>query len=196
MTDTLRRYRSLRADQFPCAGRGIVMRAIIDLLQSAPRRNLFTSRTYPVWSGWATARMLGWHMAPECADAPFEFADPEERFRDVSHHLDEIMLDMADRRTLEKRICHPWRRNPSPDMASYQEWEFRLPGDAGCCYWEPGAAATLCAEDDWADMVNVRHRAILLDALNATGSQVPPYVLARIERRWQFQAKNRRVLLF
>lgn len=170
--------------------RATVRAAVLRVLAHAPQARYFTSVTTPVWSGWAGAEALLWRIPVEIADAPLRGGKGQT----VAEALGELLLGMAQSGLLEKRVCHPFRHNDDPACASLQGWEFRLPGDVGYCYWEEGRPSEM--DSDWQERINAKHLAILMTVLTETNSDMPPYILARVERRWHFQREKRRILLF
>lgn len=182
---------AVRASAFPPVDSFILRAAIRALLSSAPETGLYTSIERPVWNGWVTPAMVAFHLPEHLRDAPFQDALPHAA-ASAYQSVAEVMMDMQCDGWLERRICHPWRGHTSPDVASLQDWEYRLAGDAGYCHWEPSAPVSEETRQGWKSLVNERHLAALLESLG--DSDVPPYILSRIER-YRGHKTRRRVML-
>lgn len=182
--------------------RGSLHRAILDVFHAAARDAAGTNMvglSRPVWTGWMSAQSVLWRLPVELAERRFAHAPSGSRDFEAGCFVGEMCLELAEARELERRLTCPLKHNPDPEVAARQDWEFRLPGFNGCCYWEPSRPVVLTPESDWMDLVNERHRVLLLDNLGGDPADIPQYVLARIER-YRLQntgrASPRRVLLF
>ncbi len=174
-----------------------VKAAILTVLRRAASHG-FVGLARPVWDGWASPPSIQWRLAPGLAECQFAQAEPGDLDHEAGCYVAEMCLELAAQGELEKRLHRPLKHNEDPDVAGRQEWQFRLPGFGGFCHWGPSRPEALSPDSDWQSLVNKRHLALLLDVLESP-SDVPPYVLARIEQ-YRLQktgrASPRRVLLF
>ena len=174
--------------------RGEIKTAILSVIDDAPTQNSFTCLTRPVWNGWVSSQSVLWRLPHSLTEGRYAYASPHLRDNEAGCFVSELMLELASEQELEKRLYLPLRHNPNPEVATEQDWEFRRPGFEGCCYWDSSRPLSLAPTDNWQEMVNERHLALLQESLDGDPTHVPLYVLARIER-YRLHKTHRRVLL-
>lgn len=166
-------------------------KALLAVLRPNAARPMFTSLTNPVWDGWATWRALAWRLPPSIATAPYSEPD-DPRGVAAYWYAEDVLAEMAEQAILEKRLFHPFAHSTDQEAQGFQEWQFRIPGFGGYCYWEPASSFLIDAggpwEGAWVTQENWREKLAPRDARMMTEAfgdgPLPPYALAQIERRW------------
>lgn len=110
--------------------------AILSLLRDGPSRNLFTSLSNSVWDGWASWRVIAWRLPVQIISSPYAY--PEEAAKpEVYWNVESFLVEMAEAGWLEKQLHCPLAGSTDHTVRTLQEWQFRIPGYNGYCYWEP-----------------------------------------------------------
>lgn len=167
--------------------------AVLAVLRQAPAKGTFTGLTAPVWDGWATTAMIQWKLPQRLTELPFEAADKSDPEPEAWYYVHPVLERLARAGLLERRLVRPWRHVDDSGKASVEVPAFRLPGDHGYCLWTPRKPLDPALYAEFAamepadrprkapvDVARQRQIVQLLRELEETGSQMPPYLLARI----------------
>jgi len=161
--------------------------AIHEILETACQLNSFTSLTYPAWDGWVTVEMIRWRLPDRISGAVLDSRQSLLANRDAYHGVEDVLEQAARAGLLERRI----RKGVSPTT------EYRRPGEIGCCYWEPSQPMGPEPGDTEYDermetALRSRQVKATIDSLSRACCDVPPYVVARVERYAGHPSRQRR----
>lgn len=163
--------------------------AILGMLSHAAERNTFTSLNCPAWDGWVSARWIRWRLPLEIRNGIFEGWSDQPRDREAYYAVESVMLALSHQRKLERRRVTVIQSNRTEDEQEITEWQFRLPGDCGCCFWDP-----MSCDGPYPGETQQEYDALMARAMESRqvralacqlakmGCQIPPYIVAKVER--------------
>jgi hypothetical protein len=173
--------------------------AAYELLSTAAETCSFVSMQYPVWDGWASARMVATRLPWQLMQARYAKAE-EDTDCEGYYHVETVLMAAATLGRLEKRCYRPFAPDPVDEVRNdVEEWQFRLPGDNGHCFWCPDQplGAPPDADDYDSHLARaMRSRQIvdLSERLRRMDSEIPPYAIARTERYMSHPSRgNKRI---